>query len=63
MNDISAKKSVFIIGATNVPQINYHALLRIGRLDQCRKDYDSGLEAWRATFISVVCILMRYHCT
>ncbi|PWA40213.1 Cell division cycle 48-like protein [Artemisia annua] len=35
MNDISTKKSVFITGATNVPEIIDHALLSLGRLDHC----------------------------
>ncbi|KAI3981218.1 hypothetical protein MKX01_041357, partial [Papaver californicum] len=34
MDGMSAKKTVFIIGATNRPDIIDHALLRPGRLDQ-----------------------------
>merc|ERR1719157_30495 len=53
MDGIGAKKNVFIIGATNRPDIIDTALMRPGRLDQLiyipMPDYDSRLSILRAT--------------
>jgi len=53
MDGIGAKKNVFIIGATNRPDIIDTALMRPGRLDQLlyipMPDYDSRLGILRAT--------------
>merc|ERR1712032_1281514 len=53
MDGMGAKKSVFIIGATNRPDIIDTALMRPGRLDQLiyipMPDYDSRLSILRAT--------------
>jgi transitional endoplasmic reticulum ATPase len=53
MDGIGAKKNVFIIGATNRPDIIDTALMRPGRLDQLiyipMPDYESRLSILRAT--------------
>merc|ERR1711915_284256 len=53
MDGVGAKKNVFIIGATNRPDIIDTALMRPGRLDQLiyipMPDYDSRLSILRAT--------------
>lgn len=53
MDGVGAKKNVFIIGATNRPDIIDTALMRPGRLDQLiyipMPDYDSRLGILRAT--------------
>merc|ERR1719491_2148644 len=53
MDGIGAKKNVFIIGATNRPDIIDTALMRPGRLDQLlyipMPDYESRLGVLRAT--------------
>lgn len=53
MDGVGAKKSVFVIGATNRPDILDPAIMRPGRLDQLifipMPDYDSRLSILRAT--------------
>ena len=53
MDGVGAKKNVFIIGATNRPDIIDTALMRPGRLDQLiyipMPDYESRLSILRAT--------------
>merc|ERR1739838_1237327 len=53
MDGVGSKKNVFIIGATNRPDIIDTALMRPGRLDQLiyipMPDYDSRLSILRAT--------------
>merc|ERR1712194_599537 len=53
MDGVGAKKNVFVIGATNRPDIIDTALMRPGRLDQLiyipMPDYDSRLAILRAT--------------
>jgi len=53
MDGVGAKKNVFVIGATNRPDIIDTALMRPGRLDQLiyipMPDYDSRLSILRAT--------------
>merc|ERR1719507_2058909 len=53
MDGMGAKKSVFVIGATNRPDIIDTALMRPGRLDQLiyipMPDYESRLSILRAT--------------
>jgi transitional endoplasmic reticulum ATPase len=53
MDGVGAKKNVFIVGATNRPDIIDTALMRPGRLDQLiyipMPDYDSRLGILRAT--------------
>jgi len=53
MDGVGAKKNVFIIGATNRPDIIDTALMRPGRLDQLiyipMPDYESRLGILRAT--------------
>jgi transitional endoplasmic reticulum ATPase len=53
MDGVGAKKNVFIIGATNRPDIIDAALMRPGRLDQLifipLPDYESRLSVLRAT--------------
>merc|ERR1712232_805540 len=53
MDGVGAKKNVFIIGATNRPDIIDTALMRPGRLDQLiyipMPDYDSRLSILRST--------------
>jgi len=53
MDGVGAKKNVFIIGATNRPDIIDPALMRPGRLDQLiyipMPDYESRLSILRAT--------------
>merc|ERR1712241_1147100 len=53
LDGVGAKKNVFIIGATNRPDIIDTALMRPGRLDQLiyipMPDYESRLSILRAT--------------